>query len=219
MANYQSYCQKCSAGLSGVFSVYLPKLLAVEGGFQENPADQGNYNSLGVLVGTNYGISGRFYENVIGRPPTKPEMKALTKAEAIEIYRQYFWHANRMDEVKNQQVANTVIDQQINAGNGILMAQRILNQYFSKNISEDGGVGNETLSAINSVNPSSFVSIFNSAREDWYKTRHNSDEFADGWLTRLNEFTYKNSYWIAAANATMVLGLTYFLTKDYWNEL
>lgn len=110
-----------------IFNNYLPLLQQVEGGFQNNPKDRGNYNSLDQLIGTNFGISTGFYEGVIGRPPTLADMMAITKTRAAELYRVYFWNAQRASEINSQAIANTIIDHQVNAGNGVLVAQKLLN--------------------------------------------------------------------------------------------
>jgi hypothetical protein len=60
------------------FNLYKSTALLFEGGFQNISSDNGNYNSLGVLAGTNLGISARFYETILGYPPNK-ELKTFLK--------------------------------------------------------------------------------------------------------------------------------------------
>ena len=59
-------------------------VLRLEGGYQNNPADKGNYNSLGDLVGTKYGISAPVLEQWIGRPPTKMDMADYFQSDSLE---------------------------------------------------------------------------------------------------------------------------------------
>ena len=108
------------------FYSYLPLLQQVEGGFQKLSNDRGNYNSRGELAGTNYGISARWYESVLGRPPAEADMRAITKSQAQELFKKYFWNAQGGNLINNQAIANTIIDHEINAGNGVLIAQRML---------------------------------------------------------------------------------------------
>lgn len=169
------------------FYTYLPLLQQVEGGFQKNPNDKGNYNSKGDLVGTNYGISARFYEGIIGRPPTEADMRAITKAQAQKIFLDYFWNAQKADQIVSQAIANTVIDHQVNAGDGVRLAQRVLNNHFRFNLSVDNQVGPNTLNALNSVDPGKFVTIYNEARADHYRRIGNAT-FLEGWLVRLSRF-------------------------------
>ena len=169
------------------FYTYLPLLQQVEGRFQKIAADPGNYNSRGELVGTNYGISARFYEGVIGRPPSEADMRAITKSQAERMFRDYFWDAQKADQIRNQAMANTIIDHHVNAGDGARQAQKVLNDHFGYNMAEDNQIGPQTLSALNSVDPARFVPLYNEARADHYRGIGNAT-FEAGWLKRLTKF-------------------------------
>lgn len=171
-----------------VFELYVPLLLNVEGGYQSSSQDAGNYNSLGQLVGTNKGISARFYEQVIKRPPTVADIKGITKQMAINIYRDYFWNTSKANQIHSQAVANTIVDHQVNAGSGVKLAQKVLNKYFQKNLSEDNSMGNQTIAALNSVDESNFVNRYNEARAAYYASLSNASTFLKGWLKRLESF-------------------------------
>lgn len=168
------------------FYSYLPLLQQVEGGFQKLSNDRGNYNSRGELAGTNYGISARWYESVLGRPPAEADMRAITKSQAQELFKKYFWNAQGGNLITNQAIANTIIDHEINAGNGVLIAQRVLNRYFGFRLSEDDVIGPKTLAAVNSVDPASFVARYNEARAAHYRSLNSG--FLNVWLNRLKKF-------------------------------
>ena len=174
------------------FNAYIPLLLQVEGGFQANPKDKGNYNSLGQLVGTFRGISARFYESIIGRPPTVADIKSISKGEATNLYRQHFWNKCQADKIRNQAVANTIVDHHVNAGSGVLLAQKVLNDYFGYRLVQDNAMGPKTLNAINAVNAGKFVGKYNQEREEYYRSLSNSSTFFDGWKARLKKFAYSN---------------------------
>ena|SRR3990172_2008728 len=80
-----------------------------EGGFQKNPNDNGNWTrgkkGVGVLIGTNWGISaptlGRYY----GRVATEAEMRNLSYETAYEIYKKYYWGIIKGDLINNQKGA------------------------------------------------------------------------------------------------------------------
>lgn len=187
------------------FEIYTPLLQQAEGGFQKSPNDPGNYNSLGHLVGTNLGISARFYEGVIKRPPTEADMRALTPAKVKPLFKAYFWDKCQGDYIKNQAIANTVVDHHINAGSGVKLAQQVLNDRFGYNMAEDNGMGPITLKAINEVNPAQFVSIYNEARANYYRSIGNST-FISGWLLRLKKFAYANPGATLSLGAILLIG-------------
>lgn len=198
------------------FYSYLPLLQQVEGGFQKSPDDPGNYNSLGELAGTNYGISARFYEHVINRPPVEADMKAITKSQAEQMFRAYFWNTQKADQIKSQAVANTIIDHHINAGSGAKLAQQVLNTHFGFNVAVDNQIGPQTLSALNSVEPSRFVQLYNEARAEYYRRVGNAT-FLSGWLYRLKKFAFSTEGGISmlAVVTIAVAGfLIYYQTKN-----
>ena len=169
------------------FYSYLPLLQQVEGGFQKSSADPGNFNSLGQLVGTNYGISARFYEGVINRPPSEGDMRAITKSQAESIFKNWFWDLQKASQINNQAMANTIIDHQVNAGDGAKLAQKVLNDHFGYRMSEDNRIGPVTLAALNKVDPARFVYLYNEARAAPYKSIGNKT-WERGWLIRLKKF-------------------------------
>ena len=173
------------------FNLFLPILQQVEGGYQNLSGDKGNYNSKGQLVGTNYGISARFYETVIKRPPTVADIKAITKTLAAQLYKKYFWDAAFGDHMINQSVANLIVDHAVNGGEGAIgkIVQKILVNDFGKKITVDGDIGAKTVEAINQVDQSSLFEKIKNARAVFYYEI--GGEFLNGWLTRLKSFTYE----------------------------
>jgi len=65
--------------------IALDLLIDLEGGFQNDPRDAGNYRPDGTLVGTKYGISARAYPAV--------DIPNLTRAQAEAIYLRDYWAA------------------------------------------------------------------------------------------------------------------------------
>lgn len=178
-------------GLNGIFELYVPLLLHVEGGYQNMAGDPGNYNSLGQRVGTNKGISARAYESWIKRPPTIADMKAITEEIALVIYRTWYWNALKADFINDQNVANIIVDHAVNAGPvpaGKLL-QRALNEEFGKGLVVDGAVGNKTLAAVNSVDGKRLFDKIKAERVEFYNEL--GGEYLAGWLLRLNAFVYQ----------------------------
>lgn len=170
------------------FKAYLPILENVERGFQKKANDYGNYNSLGQLVGTNYGISAKTYEAWIGFPPTENDMRSMPKDVAIEIFYRWYWLKMKGNDFVNQSVANIIIDHGINAGvvTAIKLLQNVLNSKFYKNIAVDGIIGSQTINATNSVNQEQLHEAIKVARELYYKSIGGS--FLSVWKDRLTRF-------------------------------
>jgi lysozyme family protein len=172
------------------FQLFIPLLQKVEGGYQNLAADTGNYNSLGQRVGTNFGISARFYEDIIGRPPTVADMKAITKSQATAIYKKYFWDDVQGDLLIDQSVANIIADGAVNKGESPIgrVVQTILNRDFGKKLVVDGDIGRVTAAAINSVDQKQLFEKIKNARITYYIAL--GGVFLDGWLKRLETFVY-----------------------------
>lgn len=185
MANLNSFA------LNGVFELYVPLLLHVEGGYQNMAGDSGNYNSLGQRVGTNHGISAKAYEAWIKRPPTVADMKAITEELALTIYRAWYWDKMKADRIDDQNVANIIVDHAVNAGPGAagILLQQSLNEAFGKRLVVDGIIGNQTLAAVNSVNGQLLFEKIKSERADYYNAI--GGQYLAGWLLRLNAFVYQ----------------------------
>ena len=195
------------------FEKFYPVLSELEGGFQNLTSDPGNKNSLGVFVGTKYGISARFYEQVTSEIPTMQTMKKITKEEAKQLYLDYFWNENSASQIKSQAVANTVIDMQVNSGNGIRIAQEVLNDEFSKDLAVDGISGPNTIAAINSVDPAKFVEQYNFARVEYYMNVGNG-EWISIWIRRVKKFALTSSPSFKYITLLLIIGAGVLIYKN-----
>lgn len=173
------------------FNLFVSKIRTIEGGYQNLSKDNGNYNSLGQRVGTNHGISARFYEGIIKRPPTVADMKAITKEKATVLFKKYFWDDVQGDTLKNQSVAELITDHAINGGESPIgtIVQKILVSDFNKRLTIDGDIGPKTAAVINSVNQEQLFNKIKAARAVAY--RNLGGEFLDSWLNRLKYFVYE----------------------------
>jgi len=68
---------------------FFKKILAMEGGYQDNPHDRGNY-SCGKLVGTNMGVSAVALSTWLRRCVTVDDVKNLSVTDAKNFYSWYF---------------------------------------------------------------------------------------------------------------------------------
>lgn len=189
------------------FAIAYELVKAAEGGYQNHASDEGNYNSLGQLVGTNHGVSAKKYERIIGRPPTAADMRNLTAAEAREIFRQDEWRRIQGDRILDQQVANIFFDGAVNHGRGIHLMQEVLG------VTPDGVVGPQTLTAINTADSQRLYLAYKERRRQYYHEivawKPSQAVFLEGWLRRLERF---DAYTAAAAGGTGIL----LLAAAWW---
>lgn len=193
------------------FSAFLPLLQQVEGGYTNNPNDNGNWTGgkkgVGNLVGTNYGISAPVYAQWIGHDPTAQEMKGITKSIAQQIFKDWYWNKVNADAIKDQSVANIIVDHAVNAGSGSAgkIVQRVLNESFGYSLAVDGAIGTATIKAINAVDPYKLHEAIKLKRKRFYEDL-GQDTFTKGWLIRLSKFVYKKK--AAIGIGVVVLALT-----------
>ncbi len=174
------------------FNTYWPKLQQWEGGYQNNSADPGNYNSEGDLVGTNFGISAKAFEIFLGSPPSVADMQSMTIATAKSIYVDQYWNTIRGSDIESQALAEILVDAYINTGsNGTRLMQQVLNAAGS-DLTVDGVIGPLSIAEINDSNVVVVHDTFKLARKTYYSDLVNANEsmavFLQGWINRVNSF-------------------------------
>lgn len=177
-----------------------------EGGYQNNPADVGNFNSNGELVGTNWGIAAFTYEAWLGFPPSASDMMNMTQQEARQIYKANFWDDIQGDNILNQSVANIFFDGRVNHGKtGTRLMQEVLG------LVQDGIVGPITLGTINTTDSHLLYNAYKERRIDFYHQLVNNNPtfsvFLNGWLSRINSF---NDFPTAQGQSSSLLPLAFF---------
>lgn len=174
------------------FEIAHAPVAEIEGGYQNHPADRGNYNRRGELVGTNWGIAAFVAEEYFNRTVTAEDMRTLKKSVALEIYRRKFWEPLRASEFPTQALANIVYDGFVNHGKwGIRLLQRVLG------VVEDGIVGPITLASIHAVGPEELYRAYYDARHAFYhaivRNRPDQRVFLRGWMRRLEHYAYERA--------------------------
>lgn len=118
----------------------------------------------------------------------KEDMKILTTDDFSRVLRIY-WNRWRSDEIKNQAVANILVDWVWGSGSwGIKIPQRILG------LKQDGVVGPKTLAAVNAQEPEKFFKQIYAARINFLdgivQRSPSQKRFIKGWKNRLADFKY-----------------------------
>lgn len=158
--------------------------LAHEGGFVNDPDDAGG--------ATKYGITLKTYKE--SHPEATVEtIKNLTVKDAEEFYFKEFWLRYGYDRISVDDLAIKIFDAAINMGTrqAHLCLQRALNCVGFK-LSEDGQIGEETLTALNHGGcpewQFAILCAYRSELAGFYRllaeTKPKNKKFLAGWLRR-----------------------------------
>jgi lysozyme family protein len=146
------------------FNEAIERILAHEGGYVNHASDPGGE--------TQWGISKRSYPAL--------NIKALTRPEAIEIYRADFWGAVRADQMFDG-VAFQSLDFAINSG--ISTAIRYLQRALG--VADDGYWGPVTAAAAGRMSESDQIMRLNAERLDFMRKLAVWPTFGSGWAGRI----------------------------------
>ncbi len=151
-----------------VFSPLFDRLMEHEGGYVNNPNDPGGETNWGVTkqVAREYGYQG--------------EMRQLPKSTANQIAEKLYWKAIQGGQM-DKSVAWQVVDAAYNHGNrnAVRMLQRAVG------VSDDGVLGDITLSAVNGMDKNDVILRFNAERLEFYTKLKTFSTFGRGWANRV----------------------------------
>ncbi len=159
-----------------------------EGGFFHNP-------KTGEVV--NFGVTLTFVRDC-GYCTTADEafIKNLTRDQAREVYRKYFWDKYSIGQVNDQDLANKVLDLTVNMGpggptrdGGLTLLQKAAND-LGGNLKVDGNLGPKSLAAINAQDPVKLLAAYRRRAKQRYQEIAAANATLagnlTGWLARLN---------------------------------
>jgi len=165
-------------------NLLAPKIFKWEGGFADDPLDQGGATNMGVTIATWRQVG---CDKDGDGDIDVDDIKLLTRADATAVLKKFYWDRWRADEMNNQALADILVDWLWCSGKwGITIPQRLLG------VPDDGIVGPVTISKVNSANPWQLkIRIYN-ARVAFIRSIISRDpsqkRFENGWLKRLNDF-------------------------------
>ena len=140
-------------------------MLGSEGGFSDDPRDNGNKLPDGRLGSTMLGVTQYNWENWIGHQVTHEQMKKLTPADVKPFYKKKFWDACRCNDLPDG-IDYLVFDFAVNAGVG--RSAKTLQSAVGA--TPDGSIGPLTLAAVNAYNnPETVINLFSIAKEEFYR--------------------------------------------------
>ena len=154
------------------FHLAVELVLQHEGGFVHHPQDPGG--------ATKFGITRKTLSRVRGRPATIEDVRALTRAEAVAVYRGLYWDAVRGDELPPG-LDLAVFDLAVNSGpvRAVRMLQAVLG------IAADGIIGPVTLKAAWQADPTETIRRLTRARLGFLGRLATWPVFGRGWRRRV----------------------------------
>jgi lysozyme family protein len=156
------------------FAACVAWTLAREGGFQDDPNDEGNYRPDGTLVGTNFGISAAAYPTL--------DIRALTQADAEAIYQRDYW-TRVQGEYLPLGVDLVVFDEAVNAG--VSRSAKLLQAALG--VVADGDIGPVTLYRATNMDPAELVQSFTSFRAGFYAHMANAARYSVPLIERARD--------------------------------
>lgn len=158
-----------------------PHILKWEGGFCNVPGDRGGATNMGVTIAT--------FRRYYGANKTVADLKAITDEQWSWIFADGFWNPCKGDYIKNQSLANLIVDFAFNSGT----ANAIKRVQAAIGVTPDGIVGNITLGTLNGDLKGCFDRIWK-VRKSYYieiARKPTKAKFLKGWLNRLNDLQFQ----------------------------
>lgn len=162
----------------------IARNLKLEGGFVNNPSDPGGATNMGITLRTLQSVD---------PSATVQDVKNLTSDEASKIYDQKYWTPNHIDQMP-EGVQDVAFDSFVQHGDtmGAKIIQRALAN-MGQPVTVDGKIGDDTIEAMNKVDPATLRMNILSSREAFYRQLASNNpsqkQFLNGWLNRLDQLT------------------------------
>jgi Putative secretion activating protein len=158
----------------------IESVLAREGGYVNDPADEGGP--------TNYGITAKTLADWRGRPVTTKDVIALTQVEARAIYMDRYVVKPGLHRVDGVDLRASLVDAAVQHG----PTQAVRSLQRALGVKEDGEIGEETLAAIKDLGEHGVMAKFAAERVRLYgriiSSKPDQAKFASGWLNRVADF-------------------------------
>ena len=154
------------------FEAALHQVLRHEGGYVDHPADPGG--------ATKYGITRAVLAAWRKAEVSKADMRALTSAQAGEIYHARYWQAVRADELP-QGLDFAMFDFAVNSGpsRAIRFLQAVLG------VEADGQLGPTSMAALKQNSPEMLIMALSARRRAFLERLPGFAVFGRGWSRRV----------------------------------
>ena len=157
-----------------------------EGGWSDHKNDKGGKTNMGITLKTwkscGYDKDG---DGIID----ERDLKLINEQDVFNVFKKHYWNRYRGDDIRNQSIANIVVDWLWMSGNhAIINVQKLLS------IKADGVVGPITINTINQANQRELFAQIKRIRKEFFEkvSRDNPTQnvFLKGWLRRLDSYVY-----------------------------
>ena len=177
-----------SPRLTGNAERAIPKILLHEGGFVDHPNDPGGATNKGITIAT--------FRRYIKPSGTVADLKSLTTAQAVIVYKRQYWDAVCADMLPAG-VDYAVADFAVNSGpsRAAKYLQRIVGAV------EDGVIGPATLTAVKSKDAGKVINELCDDRLAFMKHIRGGSlwkTFGKGWARRVSEVRSVSLNWAEA---------------------
>ena len=184
ISNFQVPDCDCAARFKKISKV----ILRHEGGYVDRSEDKGGATNRGIAWPT----WKAYAKEDLGVEPTLDNLKSLTEQQAEVIYLKRYWQPKGFCEFKDERLALMVYDWTITSGGAAKKIQELLKDKYGSQIAVDGGVGPQTVKAMNAVTDQDKLLQDIAAIRRAYYTQLTIDDpkqlvFLKGWLNRVDD--------------------------------
>ena len=170
---------------------FEPFVLKCEGGakYTNSKIDRGGATKYGITIATWRTVG---YDKNGDEKIDENDVKLITEEDFTKVLKKNFWDKWKADQIKNQKVAEILVDWLWASGKwGIIKPQQLLG------VKADGIVGKQTLAAVNGYpNQRQLFDAIKNARKAYIDKVIKNDprQIAHkvGWLNRINSITFED---------------------------
>ncbi|WP_186130813.1 glycoside hydrolase family 108 protein [Burkholderia gladioli] len=177
-------CGDCVARFKRISKIILNH----EGGIVDHKNDKGGLTNRGIAWPTWQ----KYANEDLGVEPTVENLKSLTESQAEVIYLKRFWEPKGFCQFRDDRIALMTYDWTITSGGAVTQIQKMLNSKYGAGVGEDGGLGPNTINAINAIqDQNQLLQDIAEIRRKYYKMLIDNDAsqvvFLKGWLGRVDD--------------------------------